>query len=210
MPQAPPADGAVVDRQALLGRNGPGGVHRGRPWWCVGRVRAGAPQRRPVAHGAAPPAQLHRPGERPVSRARSGAGRLYRGAVDMVAAADCRYGTEDSFVCIQEINIAMTADVGTLQRLGRLVPEGVAREWAYTGDRIPAGRVREVGFSTRPLPTMKRSSPACSKSHGVSPPSRRWRSGAPKRPSAMPGTTPLPTPCIRWPGGSRACSSLAT
>ena len=46
------------------------------------------------------------------------------GAVDMVAAADCRYGTEDSFVCIQEINIAMTADVGTLQRLGRLVPEG--------------------------------------------------------------------------------------
>jgi enoyl-CoA hydratase len=68
------------------------------------------------------------------------------GAVDMVAAADCRYGTEDSFVCIQEINIAMTADVGTLQRLGRLVPEGVAREWAYTGDRIPAGRVREVGF----------------------------------------------------------------
>ena len=68
------------------------------------------------------------------------------GAVDMVAAADCRYGTEDSFVCIQEINIGMAADVGTLQRLGKLIPDGVAREWAYTGDRIPAERVREVGF----------------------------------------------------------------
>ena len=43
------------------------------------------------------------------------------GAVDMVSAADCRYGTEDAFVCIQEINIGMTADVGTLQRLGKLI-----------------------------------------------------------------------------------------
>lgn len=68
------------------------------------------------------------------------------GAVDMVSAADCRYGTDDSFVCIQEINIGMTADVGTLQRLGKLVPEGVAREWAYTGDRVPAQRAKEVGF----------------------------------------------------------------
>ena len=68
------------------------------------------------------------------------------GAVDMVSAADCRYGTEDAFVCIQEINIGMTADVGTLQRLGKLIPDGVAREWAYTGDRVPAERAREVGF----------------------------------------------------------------
>jgi enoyl-CoA hydratase len=68
------------------------------------------------------------------------------GAVDMVAAADCRYASEDAFVCIQEINIGMTADVGTLQRLPKIIPEGVAREWAYTGDRIPAARAREVGF----------------------------------------------------------------
>jgi enoyl-CoA hydratase len=68
------------------------------------------------------------------------------GAVDMVCAADMRYATEDAFICIQEINIGMTADVGTLQRLPKLIPEGVAREWAYTGDRIPAARAKEVGF----------------------------------------------------------------
>lgn len=68
------------------------------------------------------------------------------GAVDMVCAADMRYATSDAFFCVQEINIGMTADVGTLQRLPKLIPEGVAREWAYTGDRIPAARAREVGF----------------------------------------------------------------
>jgi enoyl-CoA hydratase len=68
------------------------------------------------------------------------------GAVDMVTACDMRYATEDAFFCIQEINIGMTADVGTLQRLPKLIPEGVAKEWAYTGDRIPASRAQEVGL----------------------------------------------------------------
>ena len=47
------------------------------------------------------------------------------GAVDMVTAADCRYATDDAWFCIQEINIGMTADVGTLQRLPKLIPDGV-------------------------------------------------------------------------------------
>jgi enoyl-CoA hydratase len=68
------------------------------------------------------------------------------GAIDMITAADCRYATADAFFCIQEINIGMTADVGTLQRLPKIIPEGVAREWAYTGDRIPAARAHEVGL----------------------------------------------------------------
>ena len=68
------------------------------------------------------------------------------GAVDMVTACDARYATEDAFFVIQEINIGMTADVGTLQRLPKLIPEGVARELAYTGRRMPAGRAKEVGL----------------------------------------------------------------
>ena len=68
------------------------------------------------------------------------------GAVDMICAADMRYATADAFFCIQEINIGMTADVGTLQRLPKLIPAGVAREWAYTGDRISAARAAEVGL----------------------------------------------------------------
>ena len=68
------------------------------------------------------------------------------GGVDMVTAADCRYATEDAFFCIQEINIGMTADVGTLQRLPKLIPDGVVRELAYTGRRMPAGEALQHGL----------------------------------------------------------------
>ncbi|HEX7097092.1 MAG TPA: crotonase/enoyl-CoA hydratase family protein [Acidimicrobiales bacterium] len=68
------------------------------------------------------------------------------GGVDMVCAADLRYATADAFFCIQEINIGMTADVGTLQRLPKLIPEGVVREHAYTGRRMTAVRAYELGF----------------------------------------------------------------
>ena len=68
------------------------------------------------------------------------------GAVDLVTACDLRYASDEAFFCVQEINIGMTADVGTLQRLGTVVPEGVARELAYTGRRMPAARAYEVGL----------------------------------------------------------------
>ena len=68
------------------------------------------------------------------------------GAVDMVTAADCRYATVDAFFCIQEINIAMTADIGTLQRLPKLIPEGIVRELAYTGRRMPARQALAYGL----------------------------------------------------------------
>ena len=68
------------------------------------------------------------------------------GGVDMVCACDMRYATADAFFCIQEINLAMTADVGTLQRLPKLIPEGIVREYAYTGRRLSAARAYELGF----------------------------------------------------------------
>jgi len=74
------------------------------------------------------------------------------GAVDMICACDVRYCTEDAFFCVQEINIGMTADVGTLQRLQHLVPSGVARELAYTGRRMPARRAKEVGLVNEVYP----------------------------------------------------------
>ena len=73
-------------------------------------------------------------------------GGVIGGAVDLVTACDIRYATADAFFCVQEINIGMTADVGTLQRLGTLVPEGFAREMAFTGRRVPAARAYEVGL----------------------------------------------------------------
>jgi len=68
------------------------------------------------------------------------------GAVDMVTAACVRYATADAFFCIQEINIGMVADVGTLQRLPKLIPLGVVKELAYTGRRLGAAKALDYGL----------------------------------------------------------------
>jgi enoyl-CoA hydratase len=68
------------------------------------------------------------------------------GAVDMVTACCIRYATADAFFCIQEINIGMVADVGTLQRLPKLIPLGIVKELAYTGRRLPAARALACGL----------------------------------------------------------------
>jgi enoyl-CoA hydratase len=68
------------------------------------------------------------------------------GAVDMVTACCIRYATADAFFCIQEINIGMVADVGTLQRLPKLVPLGVVKELAYTGRRLSAQKALGYGL----------------------------------------------------------------
>jgi enoyl-CoA hydratase len=68
------------------------------------------------------------------------------GAVDLISACDIRYASADAFFTIHEINIGMTADVGTFPRLCKLIPEGWVRELAYTGGRLPAARARELGL----------------------------------------------------------------
>jgi enoyl-CoA hydratase len=68
------------------------------------------------------------------------------GGVDLTSACDIRYATADAFFCIQEINIGMTADVGTFPRLCKLIPEGWVREMAYTGRRLGAHKAREIGL----------------------------------------------------------------
>lgn len=74
------------------------------------------------------------------------------GALDMVTACDIRYAASDAFFCVQEINIGLVADVGTLQRLPKLIPEAVAREYAYSGRRLPAARARELGLVNEIFP----------------------------------------------------------
>jgi enoyl-CoA hydratase len=68
------------------------------------------------------------------------------GGVDMTCCADMRYATEDAFFSIREIDIGMTADVGTLQRLPKIIPDGMVRELAYTGRNMDAAEARAVGF----------------------------------------------------------------
>ncbi len=68
------------------------------------------------------------------------------GAVDLSTCADMRYATKDAFFVIQEINLAMTADVGTFPRLCHLLPQGLVRELAYAGRRLPAKKAYDLGF----------------------------------------------------------------
>ena len=68
------------------------------------------------------------------------------GGFDLVSACDLRYCSADAFFCIQEINIGMTADLGTLQRLPKLIPDAVVRELAFTGRRLPAARALALGL----------------------------------------------------------------
>lgn len=68
------------------------------------------------------------------------------GAVDMVSACCIRYASADAYFCIQEINIGMVADVGTLQRLPKLMPMAVVKELAYTGRRLSAQKALDRGL----------------------------------------------------------------
>ena len=74
------------------------------------------------------------------------------GAVDMITAACLRYASADAFFCIQEINIGMVADVGTLQRLPKLMPMAVVKELAYTGRRMSADKAMQYGLVNEVLP----------------------------------------------------------
>ena len=68
------------------------------------------------------------------------------GGVDLVTACDLRYMTKDGFLSIYEINIGMTADVGTFPRITHLLPEGIVKELAYTGRRISAQEAKQHGL----------------------------------------------------------------
>ena len=71
------------------------------------------------------------------------------GGIDLVTCADMRYCSADASFTIKEIDIGMTADVGTLQRLPRLVGEGITRELVYTGRTFDAAEARSIGLVNR-------------------------------------------------------------
>jgi enoyl-CoA hydratase len=68
------------------------------------------------------------------------------GGVDLASACDVRLASKDLVLSVREIKIAMVADVGTLQRLPRLIGHGHVAELAYTGKDIGADRCRQIGL----------------------------------------------------------------
>ncbi|HRK36786.1 MAG TPA: crotonase/enoyl-CoA hydratase family protein [Burkholderiaceae bacterium] len=71
------------------------------------------------------------------------------GGIDLITCADMRYCSSDAFFTIKEIDIGMVADVGTLQRLPKLVGQGITRELAYTGRRFDAAEAKDIGLVNR-------------------------------------------------------------
>ena len=70
------------------------------------------------------------------------------GGIDLITCCDMRYAAAEAYFSIKEIDVGMTADVGTLQRLPKLVPDGIART-GYTGRRFDAAEAQEIGLVNR-------------------------------------------------------------
>ncbi len=68
------------------------------------------------------------------------------GGIDMTSCCDMRYCTADAYFSVKEIELGMVADVGTLQRLPRLIGDGMVRELAYTGRHMDAEEACKLGF----------------------------------------------------------------
>jgi enoyl-CoA hydratase len=119
------------------GRHGARGLRRRRrdARHFIGATAARLPGVAAKAHGL-----LQRPRRSTLSGDRRDPGRLHRRRPRLVTACDIRLCSADAFFLLQEINVGMAADLGSLQRLPKIVPEGVAREMAYSGERLGADR----------------------------------------------------------------------
>jgi enoyl-CoA hydratase len=75
------------------------------------------------------------------------------GGVDIVAACDMRYCTEDAYFAIKEIDLGLVADIGTLQRLPKILHPGIVAEMAYTGRKVGGPEATAIGLTNRTFAT---------------------------------------------------------
>jgi len=74
------------------------------------------------------------------------------GGLDLATACDIRLASADALFSIQETKMAMVADLGTLQRIGRICGRGFVREMAFTGNMVPAPRAMAAGLVNEVYP----------------------------------------------------------
>ena len=101
------------------------------------------------------------------------------GGLDLVATACIRYASAEAFFCVQEINIGMTADLGSLQRLPKLMPLGIVKELAYTGRRMTAQEAASHGLVNAVFDTPEATvaaALACAREIAAKPPIAIWGS----------------------------------
>jgi enoyl-CoA hydratase/carnithine racemase len=71
------------------------------------------------------------------------------GGVDLVACCDMRYAADGASFSIKEVDIGMTADVGTLQRLPKIINPALVRELAYTARKVDSLEAAQIGLINR-------------------------------------------------------------
>ena len=72
------------------------------------------------------------------------------GAMDVITACDIRLSTEDAYFCVKEIDVGLAADVGTLQRLSKVIgSDSLARELCYTGRKMKSDEARSCGLVSK-------------------------------------------------------------
>jgi len=72
--------------------------------------------------------------------------------VDLITACDIRYASQDAIFSVRETKLAIVADVGTLQRLPKIINPGHLAEMVYTGRDYTAGEAADIGLVTKVLP----------------------------------------------------------
>ncbi|KAH6832061.1 isomerase 1 [Perilla frutescens var. hirtella] len=68
------------------------------------------------------------------------------GGVDIITACDLRYCTEEAYFSVKEVEMGITADLGTLQRLPAIVGFGNAMELALTSRRFSGVEAKHLGL----------------------------------------------------------------
>jgi enoyl-CoA hydratase len=68
------------------------------------------------------------------------------GGVDIATACDLRYCSEDAYFSVKEVDLGLVADIGTLQRLPKLIPPAVALEMAFTGRKVGSAEAKQIGL----------------------------------------------------------------
>lgn len=70
--------------------------------------------------------------------------------VDLITAADIRYCTKDSWFCVKEVDIGMAADVGTLQRLPKVIgSQSLVRELCFTARKLQSAEAEKCGLVSK-------------------------------------------------------------
>ena len=77
------------------------------------------------------------------------------GAVDIISACDMRYCSSDAYFSIKEVDMGLVADIGTLQRLPKIIPYGYVAEMAYTGRPVNGAEAERIGLVNQNFDTQE-------------------------------------------------------